>query len=63
VPRATASDNRVLILAWQDEGRRYGNHYVQMAPPVDLAQYLAALPTIGAPAPAIPLEALWRLEH
>jgi hypothetical protein len=34
-----------------------------MAPPVDLEQYLAALPTIGALAPAIPLEALWRPVH
>ncbi len=41
-------EHRLFLVSWEIAGRRYGNHYLHGAPPVDLAWYRKLLPRIAS---------------
>ncbi len=43
---------RLYLVEWQADGRRFGNHYVAGTAPLSLGEYLSHLPAIaGLPEP------------
>jgi len=46
--RTYASDQKLYLIEWQVNGKRFGNHYLAGLPPVSLAQYRRWLPFIAA---------------
>ena len=46
--RTYASDQRLYLISWEVDGRRYGNHYLAGMPPFSLERYRAWLQAIAA---------------
>jgi len=46
--RIYATDRRMVLIEWEAERERFGNHYLAGSPPFSLAQYRAWLPIIAA---------------
>jgi len=46
--RTYASDQRLYLITWEVNGRRYGNHYLAGHPPLELERYRTWLAAIAA---------------